>query len=86
MKKVGPHLTQRGGLFFVLEDQSVVSCKCVAGPYARRVALACVHHERRFEAALKQIVELEGDRNDSYVATAALRIAKDALAQTIGSE
>lgn len=56
MKRVGPHLTQGEGLFFVLEDQSTVSCKCIGEPYARRVVAACSADLR---AAQERIAALE---------------------------
>ena len=72
MRKIGPHLTSGGGLFFVLTDQSVASCKCFTGQWAKRVAQACVYEERRFKAALEQIIEQDANSQAAIIARTAL--------------
>lgn len=85
VRKPGPHLGDKGALFFVLADQSVISCKCIAGSWARRVVAACrgdVEQVEKFRAALEQIAALEDMRGyqGSEVSVAlASQIAKTAL-------
>lgn len=85
VRKLGPHLGDKGALFFVLADQSVISCKCIAGSWARRVVQACsadLEQTEKLKAALQQIADIR-EKNateaSDLVLTAVIHIAQGAL-------